>query len=264
MEAVDKEIVVYTALFGRYDNLSPAPEHSSRCDFICFTDRDLGVKGWKTIIVECGDHSPVVMNRKYKILAHRYLGQYEYSIYVDSNIYIRKEPSSLVDKYLSSVDMACPKHFERDCLYDEIAECISLEKISEEEGRIVKEKYKAEFFPEKFGLAENNILLRKHNEQRVKSLMEDWWREFSGGPKRDQLSLMVVVWRNDFEMRFMDESARNNNQFFRYRLHADQNSSSLARRISASIRASKNKNSIYRIGYLLLEFIGHVTKRLKG
>ena len=82
-----KNYVVYTALFGDYDDLlEPVP--SNDCDYICFTDNtQLQSNIWKVQIVS-GNLSAKMMNRLYKIKPHKYLKNYKASIYVDSIIKI--------------------------------------------------------------------------------------------------------------------------------------------------------------------------------
>ncbi|MGR4118261.1 hypothetical protein K8Q22_07980 [Klebsiella pneumoniae] len=41
---IKNNIVVYTALFGDYDELIEIPEGMHKCDFICFTDQKLKIK----------------------------------------------------------------------------------------------------------------------------------------------------------------------------------------------------------------------------
>ncbi|HBH9578999.1 TPA: hypothetical protein KYD21_004901, partial [Escherichia coli] len=38
---IKNNIVVYTALFGDYDELIEIPEGMHKCDFICFTDQQI-------------------------------------------------------------------------------------------------------------------------------------------------------------------------------------------------------------------------------
>ncbi|MER3906374.1 DUF616 domain-containing protein [Klebsiella pneumoniae] len=131
---IKNNIVVYTALFGDYDELIEIPEGMHKCDFICFTDQKIeNKKGWEIIKIENSSGSNVLQNRKYKILPHVFLSEYEYSVYIDSNIRLLKSPESLVIKYLQDVDIALPKHFERDCIYTESEMCISV-------GRLFKKK----------------------------------------------------------------------------------------------------------------------------
>lgn len=214
-----KKLVVYTAIFGDYDDLIDPKEKFEGCDFICFTDReDFQSDVWKIKIVKNCDLPSNMMNRKYKILPHLFLSEYEWSIYVDGNIAILKNPLELAEKYLSKYSIVVPKHFVRDCAYEEAKECLRLGKVKYEEVKRQMDKYRREGFPPKFGLGENNVILRRHNEEKVIKIMRDWWNEINTYTQRDQLSLAYVLWKNGEKFHFMNESARGGKPF-RLKLH---------------------------------------------
>jgi hypothetical protein len=222
------KLVVYTALFGDYDDLIEPKEKSEGCDFICFTDqKHFKSDIWKIRLVEGCELPPNMMNRKYKILPHLFLSEYEWSLYVDANIAILNNPLELANKYLSMYDMAVPKHFARDCVYDEAKECVILGKTKYDETKKQMDKYKNEGFPKNFGLGENNIIFRKHNSDNIIKLMTDWWEELNTQTKRDQLSLAYVLWKNGENFNFMDESVRLHSRYFEIRLHRHQKSKKL-------------------------------------
>jgi len=215
-------LVVYTALFGDYDDLIDPPEKFEGCDFVCFTDqKHLKSDIWEIRLVEDCDLPPNMMNRKYKILPHLFFPEYERSLYVDANIAILKNPKELSDKYLSRFDFVAPKHFTRDCVYDEAKECIVLMKDKTENIKKQMQRYKEKGFPSRFGLSENNILLRRHSNESVITLMESWWQELQKETKRDQLSLPYAMWKSGVKYQFMEESARQGKGYLGYSLHKD-------------------------------------------
>lgn len=160
-----------------------------------------------------------MMNRKYKILPHLFLDNYDASMYVDANIAIIKNPKELFDKYLAKYDFLMPKHFSRNCIYDEAEACIQLRKAHVDETQKQIEYYKSKNYPENFGLGENNILIRSHNKENIIKLMNDWWNELNIHTQRDQLSLGYVLWKNKMKFNFMGESARGDG-YFRIKLHS--------------------------------------------
>ncbi|MDY0402704.1 glycosyltransferase domain-containing protein [Sulfurovum sp.] len=214
------KLVVYTALLGNYDDLIDPKEKFEECDFICFTDQEhLQSDIWEIRIIEECDLSPNMMNRKYKILPHLFLGEYESSLYVDANIAILGNPLELVNKYLTKYDMAVPKHFARACVYAEAKECVILGKTKYQETKNQMNIYENEGFPVNFGLGENNIIFRKHKNEKIVKLMNDWWNELNTQTKRDQLSLAYVLWKNGEKFNYMDESARGN-RYFKIKPHS--------------------------------------------
>ena len=231
------KLVVYTALFGDYDDLIEPKEKFEGCDFICFTDqKHLTSDIWEIRLVEECDLPPNMMNRKYKILPHLFLSEYEWSLYVDANIAIIGNPLELANKYLSKYDMAVPKHFARDCVFDEAKECVILGKTKYDETQKQMDKYKNEGFPVNFGLGENNILFRKHNVKKIIKLMNDWWEELITQTKRDQLSLAYVLWKNGEKFSYMDESAREGMGYFEYVLHNEFKDRSFFQKAKDSLR----------------------------
>jgi hypothetical protein len=142
----------------------------------------------------------------------------------------------LANKYLSKYDMAVPKHFARDCVYDEAKECVILGKTKYDETQKQMDKYKNEGFPKNFGLGENNILFRKHNSENIIKLMNDWWEELNTQTKRDQLSLAYVLWKNGEKFCFMDESAREGMGYFEYIIHSTFRTRSFSQKVKDSLR----------------------------
>lgn len=225
-------MVVYTALFGPYDNLIEPKRDYDYCDFICFTDqKHINSDIWKIRLIDQYELPPNMMNRKIKILPHNYLSDYEWSLYVDANIEITGNPFSLARKYLTKYDFVLPKHFERDCIYEEARECIILGRANKEVVKRQINNYKMNGFPKRFGMGENNILLRNHNEKNISSIMNSWWTEINTYTQRDQLSLAYVLWKTGEKFHFMEESARNGSKYFRYWHHKQSKNRNLMGRI---------------------------------
>ena len=102
-----KNVVVYTAIFGDYDFLYEPTVTPDNVDFICFTDnKNMESDIWKIRnVLPLYNNSelknPHVRNaRKYKSLPHRFLSEYEYSVWVDGNATTRGDVNTLIDNYL--------------------------------------------------------------------------------------------------------------------------------------------------------------------
>lgn len=221
---MSKRIAIYTAIFGGYDALRDPEVVPSDCDFICFTDTPQRSKIWQMRIV-----SPLMpndltrSNRHIKILPHKYLSEYEYSVYVDGTFLVRGNINELCDNYLSQSNMAAFKHGDRNCIYDEAAAII---KECEEGGRcrdnpeVIKKqmaKYKAEGYPAKNSLIGSGVLLRRHNAPDVIKTMELWWKEERVQSKRDQLSFNYAAWKNDFSFTVLPGILKDNPYFHHQR-----------------------------------------------
>lgn len=255
------KLVVYTALFGNYDKLRDPKRKYSGCEFVCFTDqKDLESDIWEIRQVENGELPPAMMNRHYKFFPHLYFPDFEYSLYVDANIRIVGNPAELVSKYMANNVMACPRHFERNCLYEEAKTCIQLGRADELEVNALLERYRGDGFPEHYGLTENNIIYRRHNILSIQKLMNEWWVSVISGPKRDQLSLMYLCWKNDFKIIRMNESARNNNTYFRFHLHECDSQKGIVHKIQYTISGNRDRNDFFKLSHNLIQYVKAAVK----
>ena len=62
--------------------------------------------------------------KKFKVLPHRYLSDYDYSIFIDGNMTVVGDINKLVDDYLNDANVAFFSHNGnsldgRNCVYDE-------------------------------------------------------------------------------------------------------------------------------------------------
>lgn len=198
-------ICVYTAVFGNYDTLFQPDVVPDDVDFVCFTDDPDIVRGvWEPRVVTNDDLSPKLMSGRRKVLAHRFLPEYEYSIWVDGNLHLRGPVHELLDRYLEGYNLAVPVHSRRDCIYDEGRACIEQGKADPEAIRAQLDRYHDASFPEGFGLSATRIVLRCHNAPEVVEAMETWWDEYRRGAERDQLSFEYAAWVSDLSYRQSD------------------------------------------------------------
>ncbi len=241
----ENKTVIYTAIFGGKDNLIEPKAVSKNCDYICFTDTDFKSEIWRVRKVEPPvKDDPVRSARKYKILPHRFLSEYEYSVWVDGNLLIRGDLSGLIDRYLRGTNMAVFDHanykwnpghtklqiflniFRRDypyvrhCVYEEGEELIKMNAMGayKDDSRTIRDqldKYRGEGYPENNTLIQSSVLVRRHNAPDVVKAMEDWWREVKYHSRRDQLSFNYVAWKNKFNFVYMKGDPRKNKYFLR-------------------------------------------------
>ena len=238
--------VVYTCLFGGYDILGEAPTDLVSADMVCFTD-DLGIdpNGWQLEPVpDTDDLGPVRQSRFAKILPHRLLGNYDESLYIDCNVRLKADVSSLFameDLWIS------PAHPDRSCIFFEEAAAILRWRAVEDVHVLMDQvrRYKLSGMPNNAGLTENCFILRKHNHKRVVALSEMWWEEYLNGCTRDQLSLPFAAWKSRFPIHTMNRDTCN--QVFRKVEHIEETSLRKARRRQKNdarvVKSLKNSKS---------------------
>jgi hypothetical protein len=239
--------VAYTAVFGDYDHI-PAVNPKWDCDFICFTDKpELVSRGWQVVLVQLNGEQPAQANRRYKMHPHKYLPNYERSLYVDGNIEIVADPSPLFEKYLANAVIAIPKHQDRICTYAEAHLCMAGGLVSRELTEKQMARYEADGFPLNFGLNENNVIFRSHNDRDVVTLMESWWDEYYTGGRRDQLSLPYLIWKYNFHVLEVIEGPRISTKFFKINLHAADKSKPFFKRMAKEVNIKKHLSCHYLI-----------------
>jgi hypothetical protein len=248
------KFVVYTALFGGYDDLLD-PATSSSCDYICFTD-DPNLKSnvWEIKVVS-SHLSNILTNRLYKIKPHLYLKNYEASIYIDSNIRITKDPINLFNKYLGKNIFSTMKHAERNCIYKEALESIARKKSSYRKTLNQMFTYAREGYPPNNQLSDNKFLMRAHNNKNVHELMELWWDELNRWVPRDQLSLRYAAWKLKMNIDFISENPAFKNEYFKWYPH-NENESRTLKRLFRKINYGVRWVLIYPYFYYKIRFIG--------
>lgn len=215
---MNKKYVIYSSLTGGYDELRQPLVVDERFDYICFTndfpEGNIGVWQIKRIPYDCKDN--IRLSRYVKLLPHKVLADYEYSLWMDTNIQITK--SIFYEYVMNQINNQClisqVNHAKPpvDCIYDEIKFAFLLHKVRFFPAIRQKMHLKRNHFPKHFGLFENNIILRRHGEKKVKNISEQWWYEYCRFSKRDQFSLMYVYWKNKYLPSFLlkkNECSRN-------------------------------------------------------
>ncbi|MDD2534881.1 MAG: DUF616 domain-containing protein, partial [Eubacteriales bacterium] len=214
--------VVYTSLFGGYDQLLTPLMRSATWDYVCFTDDpNLTSDFWdirllpnnQAIASGLPAPDPQRQSREPKIRPHLFFPEYEASLYLDANLLIIGDIEAYIHTYQRHSPMLCVKHGERDCIYEELHAC--LEGRRDDPSLMIRqvERYRLAGMPAHFGLAVGSFIYREHNQPKVIDLMELWWQELSTNSKRDQLSLAYCVWQQNFPVDYYYGNNWNNDYF---------------------------------------------------
>lgn len=220
--------VIYTCLVGNYDQLQQPLSIDDSYDYICFSNdiKEERVGIWQILPIpfQCKDKAR--LSRYVKILPHRTLEDFEWSVWMDANIQITdKEFYTVLDNKIAEggiiyqVNHCFPPC---DCTYEEI----KFAHLSNRSGLfkpfLQYWHLKKERFPTHWGLFENNLILRKHNDVLVKKISEEWWAEFMTYTARDQFSLMYVYWNNNLTPGLLLPPDRNtrNVEFLKWSPHS--------------------------------------------
>lgn len=196
------QIAIYTCIAGDYDELKEPVEVLDNCDYYFISDKKperSSVYKWVDIhsIVPKEITDNVLRNRYCKMLPHKFLQEYRYSIYIDGNITLRGDITECIPK-LGKSRVGVTSRLYTDNIYAE-----ALRKLKDglwkpdDFLRQVKE-YWYQGMPDDYGAFWCNMLVREHNHPICIKLMEEWWNEFIKYTKRDQISFPYVLWKNGY------------------------------------------------------------------
>ena len=189
------DAVVYSAIAGGYDRIR-TPRRGIAARHVLFTDEAGPAPGWETRRFDRIMADPVRTAKAPKVLAHRYAGDGEWSVWIDGNVELIAPARSLITEVeRSGCAIGLFRHPERYCAYEEGATCIKRGKDAAERIAAQLARYETEGFPHRFGLAECNVIVRRHDDPAVKQAMEIWWDEIEKGSRRDQISFNYALWR---------------------------------------------------------------------
>lgn len=195
-----EKIVIYTAIFGEYDELIDPVLVPDNCDFIVFTDsKEMSSKSriWNTIILDDSFFpsdvtTPKDKNRYIKIKPHIFLRKYDHSIYVDGNLEIITDLTALFNR-MTNCNISVFNH-DRENIFQE------LHAIKRQKKDTVSSVKESSLFLKKFflnsdhGLAVCSVIIRKHTSDKIIELMDEWWKLYLKLPtKRDQLSFPLAL-----------------------------------------------------------------------
>lgn len=200
--------VVFTSIFGNYDDLNDPIVISDSIKYVCFTDNpDMQSETWDVRIMPSHiPDDPHRSSRLIKLCGHRFLSEFDYSFYIDGNMILKVVPD--VPNLLNGKSIAAEKHPARDCVYDEVAAC---DYFGKEDLAVMTDQvndYRFFGFPAHAGLFQCGVLARNWSDPMVCRLCELWWQHILHYSKRDQLSFPFVF--RDFAVNGFSSVVRNN------------------------------------------------------
>lgn len=214
---------VYTCLFGGYEQLSSQPAAAgSELPFICFTDDpNLVSDTWEIRHVQPLLPDDSRRSSRYpKICAHKFLPEFEASLYIDNSVLLLRRPEVLLAALLDSEDsnMACLRHSYWDSVDAEFA---AVKQYSFEHDAVLLRQIRAyselgyDFRGTQIWAG---ILLRLHLMPDVIRCMEDWFANVLQFSRRDQLSFDYVARLNNFRFK-AHELDNHETAFHRWPVH---------------------------------------------
>lgn len=192
-----RRIVVYTAIFGEYDNLL-LPEHiDPDVDYICFTDRprnDYGV--WQMRSAPYYHPDPTRIARWVKTHPHELFPTHGIAVWLDANIVLKGDLHSYIELVEhQNADLGLIPHPHRACFYEEAEACKRLKKDASKLIDRQVEHYRKAGLPLKQSLFETGFMIVPLKERETADALHLWWQQIEAFSRRDQLGLAWVNYR---------------------------------------------------------------------
>lgn len=199
-----EKVIVYTCIFGPYDNVMEPLCVDPNCEYYIFTDQNISPNSiWRKADISLIPNScdtNAKKNRYVKMFPHKFFNC-KYSIYLDGNLQIVGYPSKLVQNRLNECATGIAMHLapRENCIYEEAANVCHVGKITYQEKNNVLKMYKDINMPRHFGMCECNVIVRDHYNYNMIKIMEKWWNHYCNGVKRDQLYFTYTLFELGFK-----------------------------------------------------------------
>lgn len=207
--------VVYTCLVGNNATLYQPEYINVHLDYICFTDREekWGTSDgiWEYRKMEKGEEqeSESSMYYRYKIMPQEILREYDYSIWVNPQVQIVGELEQIYKGYGEGATfLAFPAYVEND-LYGAVRTALNTDDENIELRRKLL-RYREEGFPEHFGLISTNMMYRDHRDEKLKQVMQMWWRESKECQQLREFGFSYAAWKCNLTYSICDFFAESN------------------------------------------------------
>lgn len=216
-----REIAIFTAVLGDYDEIRQPEVVDERFDYFLFTDKEFKVSTigvWQIKHFDISHIDRTKRARWIKTHPEELLPEYKASLWIDGNICIcKKTIYSLCFEHLYQEHLfALLKHPERSCIYQELLTVLACHFERESVALRWGSKIAKEGYPQNNGLCETGLLFRIHTNPKVKELDIQWWNCINSFSKRDQLSFNYLIWRNSLNYHYLiseDANVRCSNMF---------------------------------------------------
>lgn len=180
-------IVVYTAIAGGYDSLKLPHLLDPRFDYVVYADRPLPDTGvWQVRAMTWLDADPTRSCRFVKTKPHVLLSEYDYAIWIDSNVMIVGDLFPLFSAFAhSGLPVGGIYHPFRQTIQEEFAAC-----RRRDDEALMRRQIDAYRKGGGGGvLLETNLMMFDLRDTGTASFLDVWWREIDRRSRRDQLSV---------------------------------------------------------------------------
>ena len=195
------EIVVYTVMIGDYDNYNEIDDKyiENNVDYLYFTnDKNKKVKNYNMIYIDDIGYGNKMNQRYYKLIIHKYVERYKYSIYFDGNVKITSKLTPLLN-YLKNYDIivfnyVIPMNVYFQFLNKYFGCYPNNKKFIDLYNYYINDGWKDNKIN-----STNKFIIKKHN-RKMKDFCDLWFKE-SLKVGRDEFTLLYCVYKKDIKIK---------------------------------------------------------------
>lgn len=192
------EIAIVTALCGDREQLQNPTVIHGNADYHAFVSKPHpSATSWNQHPVHSFSNDPKYARRRnakiYKIMPWLFLPGYKFYIWADVSHDVIVNPTYICDTLMANMDMACFKHTQRNCIYEEAKILIELGYDHKELIEKQIEFYKTKGYPPNNGMFEMSAFAIRNNYNMQIACLK-WWDNICRFSSRDQLSFMYSMW----------------------------------------------------------------------
>jgi hypothetical protein len=186
--------IVYTTIYGDYDNLKDQPDIGVR--YVCYTDNpNLRSDVWEIIYDPIYPHLHPRLRAKFRKLICPFD---TLSLFIDGSIEI-VNPNIIeeLSKFLKNGWATYIHPSGRTCITTELAESLPMEKYQDLPLQEQVDYYFKQGFPKDFGLWACGVMIR---DGKFEDFGSKWMLENLAWSTQDQISLPYLVWKEKFPL----------------------------------------------------------------
>lgn len=206
--------VVYTCLFGEGRKITEPIYKNAFWDYICFTDQKdkWGKREGVWLFLEPArpeNWDNNLLADYYMINSHKIFQDYDFSIWIDSQMHIVGELEQWYEDYGKRASFLAFPDSRSDNIYNIIST-----NLKEDDRNIANRKkifrYRKEGYPERHGLVDVRCLYKNHRDEKLCQVLEDWWKEVVQDTVYGKYGFNYAAWKNDFKFALCNQFSEDN------------------------------------------------------
>ncbi len=207
----NSKIAVFSCLSGGYEETMPLLTNYEDVDCFLFCDSDNVIPPTGFSLVKCNYNNPANVRtaRFVKTHPHVWFSDYDYAIWIDSNIHFFGDIHDYI-KALDSSNTDCGfiYHPARSSVYEEYKELIEEKLVEPQVAQNQIERYLN--YPETANqpLLETNFFICRPKSDEVAKFFKLWWSEINRYCHRDQISIGYAIQQTNLKWTALLEPGR--------------------------------------------------------